>query len=125
DHQQPAVRGVGPGLPGRADDGGAAGPADPSLPHLRDEWRKLPLPRVDESQEGQGPQEGEIALASPPLVFSFGCCMRFPCRFRLPSPDFCEVCPHTMTFPDSCGAGSSKLSQYSMKSGCSASAQSG
>jgi hypothetical protein len=26
------------------------------LPHLRDEWRKLSLPRVDESQEGQGRQ---------------------------------------------------------------------
>ena len=28
------------------------GPPDPSLPHLRDERRELPLPRVDEGQEG-------------------------------------------------------------------------
>ena len=25
---------------------------DPPLPHLRDEWRELPVPRVDEVQEG-------------------------------------------------------------------------
>jgi DNA replication protein DnaC len=52
-HQQPGLQRLGTSLPGRADDGGAVGPADAPLPHLRDEWRKLPLPRVDEEQEGQ------------------------------------------------------------------------
>ena len=33
-----------------------AGPTDAPLPHFRDEWRKLPLPRVDESEEEQGSQ---------------------------------------------------------------------
>ena len=33
-----------------------AGPPDPPLPHLRDERRELPLPRVDEGQEG--PKDG-------------------------------------------------------------------
>ena len=49
---QPAVQRVGPDLPGRADDGGAARPALPPLPHFRDEWRELPVPRVDEDEEG-------------------------------------------------------------------------
>ncbi len=39
-------------LPGGADDGGVARPALPPLPHLRDEWRELPVPRVDEVEEG-------------------------------------------------------------------------
>jgi transposase len=56
DHQQSAVRGLGADLPRRTDDSGLAGSADAPLPHLRDEWRKLSLPRVDESQEGQGRQ---------------------------------------------------------------------
>lgn len=38
DHQQPAVRRLGAGLPGRADDRSLAGSPDASLPHLRDEW---------------------------------------------------------------------------------------
>ena len=50
--EQPAVQRVGPDLPGGADDRGTAGPADPPLPHFRDEWRELPLPRVDEDEEG-------------------------------------------------------------------------
>jgi hypothetical protein len=32
---------------------------------VRDEWRQLPLPGVDESQEGQGPQEGQVTPLSP------------------------------------------------------------
>src|SRR6202453_3133997 len=38
-------------LPGRTHDGRIIGSFDAPLPHLRDEWRKLPLPRVDESKE--------------------------------------------------------------------------
>jgi transposase len=52
--EQLAVRRLGASVPGRAHDGGLAGSADASLPHLRDEWRKLPLPGVDESEEEQG-----------------------------------------------------------------------
>ena len=69
--EQPGVQRVGPGVPGRADDGGAAGPADAPVPHLRDERRKLSLPGVDEGQEGQGPQEGKIGLPSPRRCFPF------------------------------------------------------
>ena len=62
--EQPAVQRVGPDLPGRADDRGALGPADPPLPHLRDERRELPLPRVDEVQEGpEGRVKPVAALA--------------------------------------------------------------
>jgi hypothetical protein len=50
--QQPSLQRVDPDLPGRAHDGGAVGSADAPLPNLRDEQRKLPLPRVDE-EEGQ------------------------------------------------------------------------
>ena len=57
---QPAVQRVGPDLPGGADDGGAARPALPPLPHLRDERRELPLPRVDEDEEGP---EGRVTRA--------------------------------------------------------------
>lgn len=57
-HQQLAVRRVGPGVPGRTDDGGPTRPADAQVPHLRDEWRKLSLPGVDEDKERQGHQEG-------------------------------------------------------------------
>jgi hypothetical protein len=52
-HQQPAVRGMVEGVPRRTDDRGVVGPSDPQLPHIRDERRKLPLPRVDEEQEEQ------------------------------------------------------------------------
>src|SRR5262249_10181226 len=52
--EQLALWGLGAGLPGGADDGGAVGSVDAPLPHLRDEWRKLPLPRVDEREEAQG-----------------------------------------------------------------------
>jgi DNA replication protein DnaC len=48
---------------GGADDRGAAGPALPPLPHFRDEWRELPLPRVDEIQEG--PQGRVIRVCRP------------------------------------------------------------
>src|SRR5271157_2350525 len=40
-----------PDLPRRADDCCTVGPADPPLSHFRDEWRELPLSRVDEIQE--------------------------------------------------------------------------
>src|SRR3954453_7782682 len=50
--EQPAVQRVGPDLPGGTDDGGAVGPPDASLPDPGDERRELPLPRVDEGQEG-------------------------------------------------------------------------
>ena len=53
---------LGPGVPGRADDGGAAGPADAPLPHLRDERRELPVPGVDEGQER--PEVGLNAVRS-------------------------------------------------------------
>ena len=46
-----AVQRMGPGVPGRADDRGPAGPPDAPLPHLRDERRKFSLPRVDEDEE--------------------------------------------------------------------------
>ena len=49
---EPAVQRVGPDLPGRTDDGGPPRPALPPLPHFRDEWRELPIPRVDEDEEG-------------------------------------------------------------------------
>ena len=49
--EQLAVQRVEPDLPGRADDRGAFGPPDASLPDLRDERRELPLSRVDEVQE--------------------------------------------------------------------------
>ncbi len=49
---RPSLQRVEPDLPGRADDCGAVGPPDPPLPHFRDEWRELPLSRVDEIQEG-------------------------------------------------------------------------
>ena len=58
--EQPGVQRVGSGLPGRSDDGGAVGPADAPLPHLRDERGELPLPRVDEGQEGERPSEGFV-----------------------------------------------------------------
>src|SRR5438132_10442138 len=45
-----------PDLPRRADDRSADGPSHPPLPHFRDEWRELPLSRVDEEQEE--PQSG-------------------------------------------------------------------
>ena len=51
-HEQPAVQRMESGLPGGTDDRGVAGSPDPPLPHLRDEWRELPLPRVDEGEEG-------------------------------------------------------------------------
>src|SRR6266851_5615514 len=66
DHQQPAVRGLGAGLSRRADDSGTPGSADAQVPHLRDEWRKLPLPRVDEGQEGrQGEQVNDGGRGNP------------------------------------------------------------
>src|SRR5208337_1543087 len=55
----PSVQRVEPDLPGRADDSGAVGPPDPPLPHFRDEWRELPLSRVDEIKE-----ESEIGVKS-------------------------------------------------------------
>ena len=51
DHQQPGLQRLGPGLPGRTHDRRPARPADPPLPHLRDERRKLPLSRVHEDEE--------------------------------------------------------------------------
>ena len=48
DHQQPALQRMEPSVPRRTDDGGVVGSSDSSLSHLRDEWRKLPLPSVDE-----------------------------------------------------------------------------
>ena len=41
---------------------------DVQVPHLRDERRKLPLPRVDEIQEGTGPQEGQVIPPTPAPV---------------------------------------------------------
>ena len=49
--------GLGAGLSGRTHDGGVAGPLNAPLSHFRDEWRKLPLPRVDEGEEGDQSQE--------------------------------------------------------------------
>ena len=43
DHQQPSVRRVGPGVPGRTHDGGIARPAHAPVPHFRDERRKLSI----------------------------------------------------------------------------------
>ena len=43
----------------------AVGSPDASLSHLRDEWRKLPLPRVDEREAGQA-REIAICSSSPP-----------------------------------------------------------
>src|SRR4051812_17297751 len=50
--EQPAVQRVGPDLPGGTDDRGASEPPDASLLDPGDERRELPLPRVDEGQEG-------------------------------------------------------------------------
>jgi hypothetical protein len=52
--------------------------SDVPLPHLRDERRKLPLPGVDESQEGSGSQEGEIARHITSPVFPFVVPIVFP-----------------------------------------------
>src|SRR5581483_1406184 len=68
--EQPGVRGLGPGIPGRADDGGTVGPADASVPHLRDEWRKLPVSGVDEGQEGNGSEE-QVTQVTLARLFSF------------------------------------------------------
>src|SRR4249920_1443791 len=60
---------MGPGVPRRADDGGAAGPLHAPMPHLRDERRKLSLPRVDENEEGQRRQTEQMTpLQSPPAL---------------------------------------------------------
>src|SRR5580704_3945712 len=47
------------------DDSSLAGPLDAPLSHLRDEWRKLPLPRVDESQERQERQSDRGRIDKP------------------------------------------------------------
>jgi len=54
---------MGTDFPGRAHDGRVAGSSDASLPHFRDERRKLPLPRVDESEEGEATQIGQASQA--------------------------------------------------------------
>ena len=72
----------GPGLPGRADDGPAR-PPHAQVPHLRVERRQFPVPGVDESQEGQGRQEGKVGPLTPP-VFPCRCRSRFPSSCLLP-----------------------------------------
>ena len=54
-----------PGVRAEADFRGATRPAHAQVPHLRDEWRKLSLPRVDEDEERQGRQEGQMKLTPP------------------------------------------------------------
>ncbi len=44
---------------GERDDSGAAGSPDAPQSHLRDERRKLPLPRVDERKASEGRRTGE------------------------------------------------------------------
>ena len=61
-HEQSGLRRMGPDIPRGADDRGDFGPPDAPLPHLRDERRKFPLPRVDEDEERQRAQEGEVTL---------------------------------------------------------------
>ncbi len=71
--EQPGVRRVGHGVPGGAHDSGVVGSADTPLCDLRDEWRKLPLPGVDEGeeeQEGRGePTREDLAEQSAKSVF--------------------------------------------------------
>ncbi len=45
------------------------GPPDPPLPHLRDEWRELPLPRVDESEEGSKVRVKQACRSCPERPF--------------------------------------------------------
>src|SRR5262249_35055497 len=65
DYQQPAIQRMGTDLPGRTNDGSTPGSINAPLPHLRDERRKFPFPRVDESQERQA---GQVSEGSPPSV---------------------------------------------------------
>jgi hypothetical protein len=62
DHQQPFMQRLGSDLPGRTNDRGPAGSTHSPLPHLRDEWRKLPLQRVDERKE----EAGQTSLSDSP-----------------------------------------------------------
>ena len=44
--------------------------SDPPLPHFRDEWRELPLPRVDEDQEGSQGRVRQVYRSCPGRPFS-------------------------------------------------------
>src|SRR5438093_607793 len=57
--QQLALRRMGADFSRGTHDCGALGPPDAPLSHFRDERRKLPLPRVDESEEGEEQQVSE------------------------------------------------------------------
>lgn len=58
-HQQPSLQRLGEDFSRRADDGGDLGSSHASLRDIRDERRKLPLPRVDEEE---GRSQGQVTL---------------------------------------------------------------